>query len=214
MNLEIFLEKTRGQLDWRVFDDMKREETNPTYMTYYNFDEWISLLFREAVRLDLHTAKPLDILDLGTGPGHFPYICRLLGHRVLGLERPRSKLWPFHAWMRVPVIAHGIAARLPFPALPLRFDLVTSFRVPFNNKKGETGEDGRRELFDLDEWTFFLDDLRDNVLKPGGTFHMKMNTQSDHIGLRYGSPELMEYFAGRGADLGERKPYVTFAPLK
>jgi len=69
----------------------------------------------------------------------------------------------------------------------------------------------------LEDWTFFLDDLRDNVLKPDGHLFMKMNTQSSHEGLHYGDTKLMQLFASRGAVAGEPKLpklYVSFAPLR
>lgn len=131
---------------------------------------------------------------------------------MLGLERD-SGLNDFHDWLRVGVLHHAIGPKQALPDLPLRFDLVTSFRVPFN-KKQDTGKKDQRDLFDLGEWAFLIDDIRDNVLRPGGRLTLKMNAQPGHVGLRYGDLELMEFFASRGAVSGQPDKYVTFDPLK
>ncbi len=210
------LAQARTELDWSELATIARRlppKHADHYLTYLDAEMWFRKLWREVMRLDLHRSPRQRVLDLGTGPGYFAYICRCLGHDVLGLERPGAELDDFHAWMGLQVVSHAIGSNKKLPALPRKFDTVTSFRVPFN-KKRDSGDETSRELFDLDEWTFFLDDVRDNALRPGGRLALKMNSQPNHIGLHYGDPELMEFFAARGAVPETRKLYVTFDPLK
>jgi hypothetical protein len=131
------------------------------------------------------------------------------------LELPHAGLDDFHAWLGVEIVPHAIAASQPLPAFDEKFDLVTSFRVPFNKKRATRvrRKKGSCELFSLEEWGFFLDDLRDNVLRPGGKFAMKMNRQPEHhIGPRFGDSELTAFFESRGgAEMSLR--YVIFDPL-
>jgi SAM-dependent methyltransferase len=214
MEFKDILSRAKGELDWELLKAIVPSKKHESYADYLNAESWLRRFWDEEVtRLKLHTSSPKCILDLGAGPGYFLYLCRLLGHKVIGIERPRAALEDFHDWLGIPVVAHEIGARKRLPTFPIRFDLVTSFRVPFNTKR-DTGRTDERYLFDLDEWSFFLDDVRDNLLAPGGTFSMKMNSQPKHIGLRYGDEELMAYFASRGARDGEPKQYVTFAPLR
>jgi SAM-dependent methyltransferase len=205
----------RSELDWDSLRAIRAElpKKHEHYLTYLDAATWFRKLWREAVRLRLHRMPSQRVLDLGTGPGHFAYICRYLGHKVLGLERPGACLDAFHEWMGLEVVSHAIAANRPLPRLPVRFDTVTAFRVPFN-KKRETGDKSRRQLFDLDEWSFFLDDVRDHVLRPGGRLVLKMNSQPNHAGLHYGDPTLMDFLARRGAAPEQRRLYVTFDPLR
>jgi SAM-dependent methyltransferase len=208
--------RARAELDWSKLDSVAESlplRKHPSFADYLNVETWFQKFWHtEVTRLELERSPPLRILDLGTGPGFFPYLCRCLGHKALGLERAPG-LQGFHEWMRVAVVYYAIGPRLLMPDFPVRFDLVTSFRVPFN-KKEETGKKNKRELFDLKEWEFFLDDIRDNVLRPGGRFTLKMNAQPGHLGLRYGDPELMDYFASRGALPNQPDKYVTFDPLR
>jgi hypothetical protein len=85
--------------------------------------------------------------------------------------------------------------------------LVTAFRSQFNVVRKE------KRLWNLDEWAFFLDDLRDNVLKPNGRFFFRMNEGYPYPGLVYGTPELMGMFKARGAGFRERHG-ISFEPLR
>ena len=43
--------------------------------------------------LGLYGRPPMDILDLGCGPGYFMKICEMLGHRVSGLDIDTSEMF-------------------------------------------------------------------------------------------------------------------------
>jgi hypothetical protein len=57
------------------------------------------------------------------------------------------------------------------------------------------------DLFTIDDWAFFLDDLRDNLLAPGGRVLLKMIGQKNRVGLHFEDAPLQEYFISRGATL-------------
>ena len=86
----------------------------------------------------------------------------------------------------------------------------TAFRIGFNSK----GHDGHFVLFDIEDWAFFLDDIRDRILTPDGRLVLKMIKQDDYAGLKFGDAPLMEYFESRGAVIKPKGRVVWFDPLR
>jgi hypothetical protein len=118
-----------------------------------------------------------------------------LGHRCAGLDQPNCI--PFmvesRRWLGIDVTDHEIRPNQPMPALG-RFDVVTAYRAQFNRSNGR--------LWSFDEWSFFLDDLRDNVLKPGGRLVIKFAKQdlkAARGGLSPNDPLLQRFLESRGA---------------
>lgn len=200
----------RGRLDPAGYDRIVTLNVNrPNKLKYLDVDRWLRKMWLDAKDAGLLLRAPLSILDLGTGPGYFPYICRSLGHDCIGLDRPDTGFYDeLRAWVGTRVIRHVIGPRVPFPRFDRRFDLVTAFRAPFDIVRHE------KRLFTCEEWSWLLDDLRDHVLAPGGAFHMRMNKDYPYEGSVFGTPELMELFIRRGAWLKPRSRAVHFAPLK
>jgi hypothetical protein len=149
---------------------------------------WIS----EPVRATSPTfaASSVTAAWVSTGPAFFPFWDRL--HRWLGLHE---------------VVEHAIRTRKKLSPEIGRFDLVTAYRCQFNYNQAE----GR--LWNIDEWNFFLDDLRDNVLRPGARFAIKLTRQEDKgsAGLKRDYPAIIELFAERGAR--ETGKVLVFDPL-
>lgn len=208
-----FLNHARERLDWDEFENIRRGLGAQTAnkAKYFETERWLRHMWQLAKKLDLHQIPTQRILDLGTGPGHFPYACAVLGHDACGLDRPGSAAYAaLTKWMDVKVVQHKILAQVPLPTFPARFDLVTGFRVGFNSK----GRHGNFVLFDIDDWAFFLDDLRDNVVKTDGRIVLKMIAQSDYAGPQFGDAALMEYFESRGAVITAKGRFVWFDELR
>jgi SAM-dependent methyltransferase len=200
-------------LDQSAFDRLCRstEERREHKLKYGDVELWLGRAWKEATRLGLERSPPLDVLDIGMGPGYFLYVCQTLGHRCVGLDRPGLPFWQgLREWLGVRrVIWHMIEPKEPLPAAELgRFDLVTSFRAQFNFNSDE------KRLWNLDEWAFFLDDLRDHVLKPGGRFALKLAKQEHkgQAGLKRSDDSLTSFMLGRGAI--QTKTLLDFAPLR
>jgi hypothetical protein len=208
------MDQVREELDWNRYDEIRLALGGQTANKekYLDAESWFLRMWKQAKRLDLQRLPPQRILDLGTGPGHFPYVCAALGHDAWGLDRPGTAAYEaLTAWMGVRVVPHKIRAQVPLPTFPARFDLVTAFRIGFNSK----GHQGRFILFDLDDWGFFLDDLRDNVLMPQGRVALKMTgAQGDYSGLKFGDPPLMDYFESRGAVIDREDCFIRFDVLR
>ena len=205
----------REHLDWRQFESIcgALGDQTANKLKYLDNERWLRSMWKHAVQLDLHELLPQRVLDLGTGPGHFPYVCKVLGHEAWSINRPGELAYQaLTNWMGLDVVQHKIRAHVPLPTFPARFDLVTAFRVGFNSK----GREGKNVLFDIDDWAFFLDDIKSGVLKPGGRLILKMINQDGYgyEGLKFGDPQLMEYFESRGAAITRKGRIVWFDELK
>lgn len=167
-----FFEFLFAEVDPRAFSRIQDEQlANPGAMTKY-LDPifWFESKFRVAVRLGLDKLPPSTILDIGTGPGHFPVVARYFGHEVTGTDLPpRSggvdETGHFYdqlcALYRVRRIPHVIRPFTPVGDVGGRYDAVTALLAAFNVH-------GKKLPWTIDHWKYFLRDVRDNVLNPGG----------------------------------------------
>lgn len=144
---------------------------------YINPVTWFESKLTQALRLELNTRAPADILDLGTGPGHFPVVAQFYGHRVLGTDLPyratgqleRGHLYDamadIYQFRRIPL---KIEQFVPLPQMERKFDLVTAFMAAFN-------VDAERRPWTIEAWKFFLNDLQANVLTNKGEIYMSLD---------------------------------------
>ena len=147
-------------------------------------------------RLGLYGRPPMDILDLGCGPGYFMKFCQMLGHRVSGLDIDESRI--FRELIRIQNLQRfiiRIEAFVPLPRIGTgSFDLIPAFSVCFNNHD-------TAQLWTSKEWEFFLDDIG-RFLKPGGLLHLTLNAEHGvPPGHEYYTPELRGFFLSRGAKI-------------
>lgn len=142
------------------------------------FSFYIAHKVRHIVDLGLHRSSPLRILDVATGAGHFPMIAHLYGHEVIGLDMPFSKdgnqsthlFDVLCEFFRVAKVDHKIVPMQRLPSFPHRFDLVTSFIPNFNLDRNTPWGDA--------PWRFFIEDVVDKLLAPGGCLYMTLTEQT------------------------------------
>lgn len=133
------------------------------------FRHWV---WRNAQRIheaELHR-HPRRILELGSGGCIFAAMCRQIGHEVIATDKDHSD-----------TIFKGLANLLGVVPEPLkveafqplatgrwgRFDLVAAYALCFNSTRGKA--------WGKDQWHFFFEDLRRNVLAEGGRIILKFN---------------------------------------
>lgn len=138
-----------------------------------------------ACALDLNRSRPLDVLDIGTGVGYFPVVCKHYGHRAIAIDRDGNSVFEDATrWLGVDRRSWTIQKFTSLPDLGRRFDLVTSFMINFD-RAGDTH-------WGVDEWSYFLGDLFSNQLKPGGRVAFLLNEHT----LRH--RQVRELFAKHG----------------
>ncbi len=203
-----FLDAARKALDWDELERIaERHKNSGSEKKYLDTERWLRRKYAAAIFLNLHDCRPLDILDIGTGAGHFPFIAKSLGHSVRAIDLPGIPLYDdLCAWMGIEKQPFKVEARRPLPDLGQRFDLITAFMIGFNTKADGT-------LFTLDDWAYFLDDVREHRLKPGGHLLLKMIRQQDRSGPKFRDPALMALFESRGARLYSGS-HALFQPLR
>ena len=176
---------------------------------YLNLDYWLGAKLDIALDLGLHESAPLKILDIGVGPGHFPFICRVLGHQVVGTDiadLPLDASWQgrhiFDGLIDVLEVdrrGHAVERGVPLPDFGGPFDLVTALMVKFDNPIGAP-------VWVPADWRFFLDDLSANVLAPGGRLYLKLNRP-------FAGDEIMTFMEEAGGKTDRPQCVVLFERL-
>jgi hypothetical protein len=185
--------------------DLKEDKPGPT--KYLNVEKWLGHALEDVTDTGVVDAPRRRILDIGAGPGYFGYVSQILGHEYTALDVKSDFYDRMRAWLGVRCIHHRVLSMQPLPAFAQRFDLVIGFRTPFFTNKL------LKRMWNLDEWRFFLDDIRDNVLVPRGSLFLRMQDHAYVPGPVFGTPELMDYFQSRGAAISVPKMLVSFREL-
>ena len=170
---------------------------------------WVGVNVRRVQDLWLDRAAPLRILDLGSGPGYFLYICRLFGHEGLGLDTDENPLFRGTTELfGVRRVIARIEPQTPLPEVGEKFDLVTGHRVCFH-RLGR-GANGEWKEWTTDDWKFFIRDVRTRFLTPDGRLFLEFNPRPD--GSSFFTPELRACFLGEGARIFRSKALFARDP--
>lgn len=173
-------------------------------------DYWLKVNVERAQDLGLDRRKGLRILDLGCGAGYFLYVCERLGHEAVGVDLDENPLYrEMTALLGVRRVVGRIEAFSPLPELPGKFDLVTSHCICFQKTTPLPGEGQWRE-WQVEEWRFFLNTLRDEVLQPNGKILLDFNPRAS--GHHYPA-DVQAYFRAQGGRLFRSKVFLNAAAL-
>jgi SAM-dependent methyltransferase len=186
-------------LESKGFDRIRLKYANPDdkkgWPKYVDAKHRLELAIRQARSVRLDRRKPLRILDIGSGAGYFLFVCKRLGHRVMGLDLD----WPpmYAEMFELMEMPRRVWRIEPFQALPDlggQFDFLTGFAVCFNSH-------GSDHVWGIKEWEFFLDDVQKRVLSRSGEIYLELNPEP----WGYYTPELGELFQRRGAKVEGKK---------
>jgi SAM-dependent methyltransferase len=174
---------------------------------FLDVNHFLVMTLVRAHKLGLHETKSLDVLDIGTGPGYFPFVCQHYGHRAIAIDRQGNDVFEaVPVWLGVDRRFWEINPYQPLPSFERRFDLITGFMVNFDRFA-----DRDCVPWNPAEWDYFLADLTQNHLKPTGRVAFLLN------GHTLGHRETMNYLREAGARiengwvLFDKAPRVGFA---
>ncbi|MCB9964007.1 MAG: hypothetical protein H6857_03595 [Rhodospirillales bacterium] len=157
------------QEEFRKLLKYKDDTGHPQYKKYFNAPYWLRLNIKRALSLGLNRSTPLNILDIGSGFGYFPYVAHFYGHQVKAIDLPGDVLFKRASeFLHVNRYDYAIAPMTPFRDFEEKFDLITAFQVCFNGHI-------EGEIWHAQEWDFFLSDLFRNHITPGGRVYLEFN---------------------------------------
>lgn len=176
---------------FRIFEEKYRTASpDPGHSKYLKISYWIESNMHHYYDLALHRSPPLNILDIGTGCGYFPYICNYFGHQAMGIDVDEVSMYrEITEFLR---IDRQVCRVIPYKQLPdfgKKFDLITAFLVCFNDHDTPN-------VWGESEWDFFLKDLARNQLRENGRVFLSLNAERNGD---YSTPELMVFFLSKGA---------------
>ena len=77
-------------LESKGFERIRSRYVNPNdpigWPKYVDAWQWLELAIKQARFLRLDRRKPVRVLDIGSGAGYFLFVCKQLGHSVMGLD--------------------------------------------------------------------------------------------------------------------------------
>jgi len=171
------------------------------FAKYTDVDHYLRFNRGRVQDLRLHRVARQRVFDLGCGGGFFLYILKRLGHDVLGLDTDEHALYrELTELFEVPRVVWRIKPFEPLPDLGRRFDWITAFSIAFDTVRGGEERWGPRE------WNFFLEDLRDRYLAPGGKMYFALNPGASGT---YYTPQLRDFFLARGAKVERERIFFA-----
>jgi SAM-dependent methyltransferase len=184
--------KADAALDQEKFHDVIAGHACEGYDSFKYFDKqhWLRSKMMRVVELGLDKSPHASVLDPGCGAGYFLYCCKYLGHDVHGMDLPDYEFYrDMIALFGIPRTGFRIEAHKGLPPLGKKFDVITAHQICFNGHKTQG-------LWGVDEWEFFLGDLMENYLNPGGTIALEFNEEP---AIGFYTSDLRKYFESRSA---------------
>ena len=164
------LYKLKATKDSRVKTILSEDYDN--FYSKYSRDldsNWIRTSQRFA---SLNLLKKSRILDIGSGFGIFSKIATFNGHEVDSLDIPNAPPILKAGAKLLDVKLHKFTVKKNIPLLKFKykFDVVTAFQIVFN-------EHTTKDLWNVDDWKYFLMDIHDNILEDGGSIVLDFNCE-------------------------------------
>lgn len=165
---------------------------------YLDLDVWIPINLDRVAKLGLDVGPPRRVLDIGCGAGYLLFICKLLGHEVVGIDRPERETMYTQSReiLGIPCVAHTVEAMKPLPDLGAPFDVATAYMIVFNGHRSD-------DIWSAAEWQFLLDDIKAPLV------HLELNEEPD--GHLY-TDELRAMIEQRGGTIDEHRVTIRALP--
>ena len=184
-------------IDKKIEPLQKYKKVNPgeSYEKYLNLNYWVFETLLRVYNLGLNKGdRKLRILDIGTGMGYFPFICKYFGHSAEGVDLGDNELYDLSvSALRVHRYNQCVMAFTPL-SITNRYDLITAFMICFNGHRTS-------ELWHIGEWKYFLNTIHENNLTKNGEIFLSFNEEL--ISEAPACRELLDFFSSHGAELSE-----------
>lgn len=180
-----------------INEKYKDVSPDPGYSKYLNIEFWMKRNMWHVFMLGLDKEKPKNVLDIGTGNGYFPFICKYYGHTVRSIDIWTDPMFnELIELLGIPRRDYEIKNLELIPPFDVKFDVITGFMVCFNGHHSPL-------LWTSKEWNFFLRDMATNHCNPGAEAYFTLNEERDT--LLFYTEELYQWFVANGAEVdGER----------
>ena len=115
------------RLESKGFERIRSRYANPDdkkgWPKYVDAGHRLELAIKQARSVHLDRRKPLRVLDVGSGAGYFLFVCKQLGHSVMGLDLDWPPMYAeTFEMMEMPRCVWRIEPFQPLPDLGNRFD--------------------------------------------------------------------------------------------
>lgn len=157
---------------------------------YLNLNQWLPKHLKLSKILNLSKLKNKRILDIGSGPGWFSYLAKLLGHSAVGIDiKNRPQIYKsLCKALKVDVIEHVILPDQRLPALG-SFDYIVALMASFYLHRN----------WQVENWEFFLNEL-ERMSNTDATILLELNSEG---GILY-KPEVYDLFIRKGYKVFQR----------
>lgn len=184
-----------------VVAEFKDFDPYPGYSKYLDIKPWfIDNLWRCYI-LGLNISSKKNILDIGTGNGYFPFICKKFGHTVRTIDVESNPIFnSLVNLLEIPRREYYVKADELIPPFDVKFDLVTGFHTYFNGHRTES-------VWTSKDWRFFLLDLKENLCNDNAAAYFIINREHDREKVM--EDELVEYFLSLGAEIDYDRVYIS-----
>ena len=209
--------------DLSKYDELKAKHykedsgTPKNKLKYLDLFSWIAGRMNSAILMGLHKSMPLDILDIGTGPGHFAFIAKFFGHNILTsdiapgtpegsikngeIKQKESKdvFYKDHInFFNLESITHRVEPFKSASNIEKKFDLITILMPSFEKFSRD------KELWGLKEWEFLIDDYKNNLLNENGRMFLWLSRTPQFEGIQPNDEKFISFMESKGAtvDIG------------
>jgi len=153
--------------------------------------------------LGLHRGDSLDVLDIGTGYGFLPYLCKEAGHRVQlsnywsegayganpdhGSHNEASDIFrQAHDRLGLRAMHLAVETRQPLPVFEQRVDVVVAMGTMFNMD------------WTIDDYAYWLRDMATSVFKPAASVRLAI-VSNNYDGVVHPNVGWKNFMEGREA---------------
>src|SRR5258707_3364962 len=198
--------KADASIDRSKFQEVIARHSSEGYDSCKYFDKqlWLRSKMMRVIELGLDKSPQASVLDLGCGAGYFLYCCKYLGHNVHGVDLPDYEFYKdMIALFGLSRTGFRIEPYKNLPLLGRRFDVLTAHQICFNGHKTEN-------LWGVEEWDFFLNDLEENHLNPGGMIALEFNEEP---AIGFYTKDVRKYFESRSTRIFRGRVIISFDNL-